>query len=202
VLLVLKCITTPFLTALVGWAQKRWGQRIAGLLNGFPLLAGPVSMFLAYEQGMSFSMQSAPSVSTGMLGFAFFLVVYAEAAKKYGWFLSAFLGSSSWLGVVALLNFLNPNPQWAFVCGWSAVIIIAVYVRRQPVVLVRGMPSMPYGLIVRAVVTLAILLIATSIAAFVGPKYSGYLSSFPVISLVLYGFTQAHSERATLIEFI
>lgn len=47
---ILKVTMVPILIAVVTLAGRRWGAGIAGLLAGFPVVAGPV-ILVAVEQG-------------------------------------------------------------------------------------------------------------------------------------------------------
>ena len=58
-MLLLKLTIVPLFIALVTLAGKRWGTRLAGILGGLPVIAGPIVVILALEQGQAFGVQAA-----------------------------------------------------------------------------------------------------------------------------------------------
>lgn len=46
-MLLLKLTLVPLFIALVTLAGKRWGNRLAGILGGLPIVAGPIVVLLA-----------------------------------------------------------------------------------------------------------------------------------------------------------
>ena len=52
---VFKIFAVPILVALATLAIRRWGAAIGGLLTGLPLMTGPISFFLAVDQGIDFA---------------------------------------------------------------------------------------------------------------------------------------------------
>src|SRR6184192_563504 len=57
--LALKLVLTPALIAIATLAGRRFGPSIGGWLVGLPFTSGPVSLFLALEQGTSFAAAAA-----------------------------------------------------------------------------------------------------------------------------------------------
>ena len=64
--LLLKVLLVPSLIALVTLAGRRWGQRLAGWLGGFPIVAGPVLLVLAIENGNAFAAEAAFAALVGL----------------------------------------------------------------------------------------------------------------------------------------
>src|SRR5437016_7099204 len=58
-LLLAKVVLTPLFIAAVTLAGRRWGPAVGGWLAGLPLTSGPVSVFLALEQGPGFAVRAA-----------------------------------------------------------------------------------------------------------------------------------------------
>ena len=61
-------------------AARRWGFMVGGWLAGLPLVSGPISIFLALEQGPPFASQAAHGTLLGVIAVAAFCIVYALAA--------------------------------------------------------------------------------------------------------------------------
>ena len=53
-MLLLKLLLVPGLVAAVTLAVRRWGPAVGGWLAGLPVVAGPVLVFYAIEQGDAF----------------------------------------------------------------------------------------------------------------------------------------------------
>ncbi|HBF50271.1 MAG TPA: hypothetical protein DDX04_07705, partial [Massilia sp.] len=53
--LALKLVLVPLLIYLVTLAGRRWGPSVAGWLSAFPIVAGPILLTLALEQGAPFA---------------------------------------------------------------------------------------------------------------------------------------------------
>ena len=58
-LIALKLLLVPALLALVTLAGRRWGQRVAGWLGSFPIVAGPILLILTLENGVAFGVAAA-----------------------------------------------------------------------------------------------------------------------------------------------
>ena len=76
-LLPLKLLVTPLLMWLVSIAARRWGSLVGGLIAGMPLTSGPISVYLALEQGAAFADQSAIGALVGIGAVMTSYAVYA-----------------------------------------------------------------------------------------------------------------------------
>ena len=83
--LALKLVLTPALIAIATLAGRRFGPSIGGWLVGLPFTSGPVSLFLALEQGTSFAAAAASGSIAGAAASALFAVVYAYDAAWSNW---------------------------------------------------------------------------------------------------------------------
>ena len=48
-MIALKLAAAPLVVWLASQAGRRFGHRVAGLIGGFPLIAGPIMLFLALD---------------------------------------------------------------------------------------------------------------------------------------------------------
>src|ERR1700687_2240670 len=101
-LLIFKLILTPLLIAAAAVAERRYGPAVGGSVAGLPLTSGPVSFFLALEQGGPFAAKAAIGTLVGLIGVAAFCVGYSEVAEKRSWSISLMAGvvcffCASWL---------------------------------------------------------------------------------------------------------
>ena len=58
-LLILKLTIVPLALLLFGIIERRHGPRVAGWLSGFPIVGGPLLLFLTLDQGATFGSQAA-----------------------------------------------------------------------------------------------------------------------------------------------
>src|SRR5439155_21324459 len=83
--LALKLVLTPALIAIATLAGRRFGPSIGGWLVGLPFTSGPVSLFLALEQGTSFAAAAASGSIAGAAASALFAGVSAAVPPRAGW---------------------------------------------------------------------------------------------------------------------
>src|SRR5437763_1777798 len=98
--LALKLVLTPALIAIATLSGRRWGPSIGGWLVGLPFTSGPVSFFLAIEQGTPFAAAAAAGSIGGAAASAVFAIAYAATARRFGWPVS--LGGASLAFAVAV----------------------------------------------------------------------------------------------------
>src|SRR5256714_1838962 len=77
VILALKLVLTPALIAVATLVGRRFGPSISGWLVGLPFTSGPVSLFLALEQGTGFAAAAAAGSIGGVAAPAGFAGAYA-----------------------------------------------------------------------------------------------------------------------------
>src|SRR5271157_2814721 len=80
-LLAIKLVVTPLVVLIASLAARRWGDAVGGWLVGLPLTSGPVSVFLAIEQGPSFAAQAAEGSIAGVVSQAAFCIGYGALAR-------------------------------------------------------------------------------------------------------------------------
>src|SRR6266568_4806520 len=107
-LFALKLTLVPLFIAGVTLGSRRWGPRIGGWLNAVPMVAGPVLLFLAIEQGAAFASRAALNTLAGLIGVATFSLAYAWAALRRPWWIARATGA------IAFLRSFLPA-MWSFV---------------------------------------------------------------------------------------
>src|SRR2546430_9626481 len=95
--LVLKIVLTRTIIAIATLTGRRWGPSIGGWLVGLPFASGPVSLFLALEQGTSFAAAAAAGSIAGAAASALFAVAYAAMARRSRWPASLAVASGGFL---------------------------------------------------------------------------------------------------------
>ena len=110
-ILALKLVLTPALIAAATLVGRRFGPSISGWLVGLPFTSGPVSLFLALEQGTGFAAAAAAGSIGGVAASAVFAVAYAAMARRFGWPVSLTVASLAFAVAVIALRAL-PLGSW------------------------------------------------------------------------------------------
>ena len=56
---LLRLALVPAAVWLASLAARRWGHSVSGYLGGFPLIGGPITLYLALDHGEQFAARSA-----------------------------------------------------------------------------------------------------------------------------------------------
>lgn len=194
----LKLILTPALIAGATLIGRRFGPSISGWLVGLPFTSGPVSLFLAFEQGTSFAAAAAAGSIGGVAASALFAIVYAAMARRFGWPASLAVASLAFAAAVTVLRALPlgsglPFPLLALYAGGVAAAIAGIRLIPPPRALEDAPRPPRWDLPVRMIVATALVIAITSAAPLLGPQLSGLLTTYPVYAGVLGVF--AHAQR-------
>jgi len=192
-ILLLKLLLVPALIYAVTLAGRRFGPEVAGWLSAFPIVSGPILLILALEQGAPFAQTAAHGTLLAVLAILVFSVAYAWMATRRGWPDSLFIALCCYaLTLIALREVQIPLP--------SALITVILALLLAPLAF-PGVPrwvtqraaistkDLPWRMLAAALLVLAV----TFAAARLGPKMSGLLAMFPVMSTVLVGFSHRQS---------
>jgi hypothetical protein len=87
-ILALKLALVPSLIGGVTLAGRRWGSGVAGWLSAFPIVAGPILLFIAIEKGAHFAQAAAASTLSAVLAIVVFGLSYSWAAVNHSWVIS------------------------------------------------------------------------------------------------------------------
>jgi hypothetical protein len=196
--LALKLVLTPALIATATLAGRRFGPSIGGWLVGLPFTSGPVSFFLAIEQGTSFAAAAASGSIAGAAASALFAVVYAALARRSGWLISLVLASAAFLIAIAAIRLLPlgsgfPLPLLAVYLLTVAAAVAAIALIAEPAALAAAVPPPRWDLPARMVVATTLVVAITGAAPILGPQLTGLVTTYPIYASVLAAF--AHAQR-------
>ena len=200
-LLILKLLVAPGLVAAVTLAVRRWGPAIGGWLSGMPVVAGPVLVFVAIEQGAVFGAAAAHATLTGLIGTIAFVVVYGRSSVRMRWYGSLLAGWAAFAVTAFALYVLQLSLVASLIFLFGATIAGR---RALPVVELPTSPvDSPRGDLVLRLLATAILVVAlTAVAAPLGPQLSGLLNAFPVLTTIITAFTHAQRGSDATIAFV
>ena len=195
-MLLLKLTIVPLFIALVTLAGRKWGTQLAGLLGGLPIVAGPIVVFLALEQGQAFGVVASTSAMASVLALLAFGVAYSWFSLSKTWPVTYALSLIVWTAIAFLLAQLTLTPFIAVALALVAIVFTPILLPK-----VAATPSnsttlndLPLRLMAGAALTLAV----TQSAHLLGGNWSGILAVFPVIGSVLAIFTHRSQGAAAV----
>lgn len=183
-LLALKLVLVPAFLAALTVAGRVWGPSVAGWLAGLPVVAGPIVLLLALERGPSFAARASAASIAAIAASEAFNFAYAWTCRRVAWPLASMAGMAGWVGVAMVLTQLPAGLAWAV-----AAACVAVAVSQSGLPRVTGrVPAARLGLgdLVARMLASALLTVAvTTLSASMGATWSGLLSVFPLLGIVL-----------------
>lgn len=81
-MLTIKLFLVPAFIALIAVSGRLWGPAVAGLLSGFPIIAGPIVWFIYLENGFDFAQGAAIATVGGIVALSSFCFAYERALSN------------------------------------------------------------------------------------------------------------------------
>lgn len=197
-ILALKLLLSPVLIAIMSLVGQRFGHTAAGLLAGFPFVAGPIFIVLVLEQGPHYGQQAGLAALMGVLCLAAFCLVYAWLAQRRHWLLSLLAGWASFGLAGALLTLWPLTPLLALLLAILVPVVVPSWFPpiRQPV----SNGTLDRVELLTRMASAAVLVFSLTTAAhYTSPVLAGVLTPFPVASSVLAVFShRRHGPLAAI----
>ncbi len=194
-MIIAKLTLVPIIILGLSLAGKRWGGFVSGILSGLPVIAGPITLFLALEQGQGFATASANSTLLGILALSSFCFIYGLCARKYGWLFSLTISWICYFIIAILTSQLSLPPLLSMLL---VTLLIAIFLKLTPTITHNTitLSITKNELIVRMLAAMLLVMTITKFANSLGPTYSGTFAAFPVAASVLAVFTHATHSGA------
>ncbi|MCU4412498.1 hypothetical protein KTH71_00335 [Acinetobacter sp. WU_MDCI_Axc73] len=196
---IAKLLIVPFFILLVSLAGRRWGTKVAGILSGMPVVAGPIVVLMAFDQGIIFGVQAAIAGISGVVSLLSFGIAYCWLSRSFHWSVSFLGGGAVWVFTATLLTFL---PQNLYVVSLVAILGLMLTPFLLPTLMTIVVPArqfndLPLRMLAGGLFTLAV----TALAYVLSSQWSGLLSVFPIIGSVMAIFTHIMqgSEAVTVL---
>lgn len=174
---------------------------IGGWLAAMPINAGPILLFYSLEQGETFAASAAQFTLVSVMGVAAYCLNYAWMARRFRWLWCLLV---SWLVFLLTVFVLR---DWS-VALWPLLALSAASVLACAYLLPRtkhaGAWPAPtrWDLPLRLLAAIALTLLLTYLARWLGPHWSGLLTAFPIASTVVAGFTHARQGSHAATNFL
>ena len=183
-MLILKLTIVPLALLLFGVIERRHGPRVAGWLSGFPIVGGPLLLFLALDQGPAFASQAAMGAYFGLVPWLSFTMTYAWCSRALNWVWCALISFSVWTAVAVLAVNLQDASRWLEILPFAAFI-------GAQFCFPRGEPSdeerehIWWGMPARMTAGASLTLMITQFSAALGTHWSGIFTTFPVMGSII-----------------
>ena len=194
-MIAVKLAAIPAVVWLASWAGRRWGHRVSGLISGFPLISGPILLFVAGDAPAVFvadagwtTMAAAPSVGVHCVAYSW--MARRTRRTAWQWALCLAVAWAACAGASTLLSGLVIRGPAGLALAIAEMLLIARLMPRvhAPV----GIPGIPPSeIVVRMLAALAVAAAVLFGAEAFGPRVSGILLAFPITASVLPVFTLA-----------
>jgi len=189
-ILALKLALPPALIAAASVAGRRWGPGFSGWIVALPLVSGPIAFFLALDQGTTFAADAAHGTLTGVAGQTGFCVAYGWSGYVGRWPVALAGGALGFaVGAFALGTAAN-LPLAPLIVLLVACVTLAFLV--MPASADDTAPNSlgPWDIPCRMATGAIAVVTLTRAAPLLGPRFSGVLAAFPVVTAVLAVFAQ------------
>ena len=171
IIFFIKLIAAPLLLALATLAARRWGTVLGGILIGLPLISGPISVFLAIENGAGFAVETARGALAGTVALAVFTCVYAAVCPK-GWLKASFLSVALYV-LASWIAAELPISAVTLAVAAAAAIILSLWIMPVPHgAAVKHRPP-KHDLLMRMGMMMVLMIAITFLAPYIGPTASG-----------------------------
>jgi hypothetical protein len=200
-LLIFKLIVVPALIGAITLAGRRWGPALAGWLSGFPIVTGPILLFVALEQGADFAAVAAAGALAGGLAWMSFALGYAWAATRMSWLFALFASLCAYLAVGMAVIVAAP-PLALVVAMVAAAVVLAPLLFPRLTQPIGRAASSSVELFARMLAGGAMTGAVTHLSPALGPKFSGLLAVFPVMGIVLAAFSHRTSGNIFTIRLL
>ena len=129
-MVLLRLLLVPALVAGVTLAVRRWGPAVGGWLAGLPIVAGPILVFYALEQGSRFAAAASAATLAGLIGTVAFAIAYAGGAARLPWYACMIIGWTVYAAMIVALHALRPALSVSFVVLVAATLFGRAMLRR------------------------------------------------------------------------
>lgn len=203
--LILKLCLVPFLIYLVTLIGRRWGPNAAGWFSALPIVAGPILLTMALEQGRGFVATAAANTLLAAIAVLVFCLAYAWVACRFAVAGSILAALAAYAVAVAGLQLVELPLLPGFIL---VVCLLALAPRLFPRMEAadagaagRGTKP-PNDLPLRMLAGALLSFTVTCAAAALGPRLSGVFAMFPVMGTILVGFSHYGSGRAYAVNIL
>ena len=200
-LLAFKLAAAPALIFLLTLISRRFGPMVGGVFMGVPLLTGPISVFVALENGQDFAQKAAVANLVGQVSACLFCFCYGALASRTHWFICTLASIGVFLAATAVWNQFS----WSFVPAIALLtvsIAVLTCLTKPEGLSVSSVASPRYEMIGRMALSAAFILLITFLSKVLGSRLGGLIAPFPVFVLIMSVFTHLRSGPKAVLQMV
>jgi hypothetical protein len=190
---LIKAATAILMVVFLSILAEVVSPRFAGMLSGYPLGAAISLFFMGFEISPAFASESALYTSVGLIATQVFAYSYyraSRATRKLHWgcdlALASLAGLAGYFVAASLLRMLAVSMVTAILLPTSFIIIFDYLFRGVENVKIAKRVSLNLrSLLFRSLFAAGAIVLITSTAKLVGPRWAGLFSAFPITMLPL-----------------
>ena len=186
----LRLALVPSAVLLASLAARRWGHAVSGYLGGFPMIGGPITLYLAIDHGPEFAARSALVTLAAIAGQAGHMLAFSEAGRAAGAVAGLLAGWATFAAVSAGAGSLPLTPALALALAIGGLLAMwRLLPQPRDAATLPAIPPVELWLRLAAALALAAAILFG--AATLGPTVSGILLSLPITGSIMPPFTLA-----------
>ncbi len=188
-----KILVAVGMVVLVAYLAENVSPRFAGIFAGFPLGSAISLFFIGYELGPDFAGQAAVYAISGLTATMAFSYFYYRASLPLEKLpripaiaLATLQALAGYFVVIFLLRLVDYNRITACAVSIAAIFLFDRLFSKIPNVLIADRSRLSVALLAaRAGTAAAIIILVTSGAKLIGPRWAGLFAAFPMAILPL-----------------
>jgi hypothetical protein len=183
-LLILKLTIVPLALLALGIVERLHGPRVAGWLSGFPVVGGPILVFITLDHGAAFGSAASLGAYFGLVPWLAFVVTYTWCVRVLSWIWCTLIGFAAWTAVAIPSAAMPAGPRWLEILPLAAFLAAVFFYPR-------GEPSdeerehVWWGLPARMIAGALLVVAITNFAASMGTRWSGIFATFPIMGSII-----------------
>ena len=190
---IVKILVSIIVVVLLSLIAERAGPRVAGIVSGYPLGAAISLFFIGIEIDPAFAARSAIFTAAGLSATVAFVGGYllglkaAEGRHRLWALLLALLPAlTTYALAVWVLSVLPINWVSAPLIAITSMVLASRVFHKIPVATIHEKAQLgAAGTLLRALFAALVILVITTAAQAVGPRWAGLFSAFPITMLPL-----------------
>ena len=179
---IIKLFASIFIVVGLSIITERLSPRVAGILSGYPTGSALTLFFFGLEIGPDFAAKSAIYNMLGLIAMQSFIFFYYKFSQKFNIVYTSIFSILGYFIVIWLLHFFHIQ-KIIIVLVITLFTFFFIYLLRKipDTKIVHRVQLTRKIILLRALMAASVIVLVTSVAKFVGPRWSGLFSAFPAL---------------------
>jgi hypothetical protein len=187
--ILVKILISILVVLGLSMVAQRSSPAISGILSGYPLGSAITLFFYGFDMGANFASNSSVYSLLSLISCQVFVYVYYLTilrAKRFSPLICSFFSITAFFTTTYIFSKIEFSLYETLTAALISIIIFSHLFRKLPdVKIVKKRKSSLNVVLLRAIMSAIIVVIITSIPHFLGAKWAGLFSGFPIILLPL-----------------